>query len=119
MTDIKSRDESVQDCIQHNSHLVYVETSEEQIYLAENLRGNSPLRNEDYWLGLLAVDVTYIWMNGDPYEETLPTIEERGGNCVFLTRDGGSVRIQTGDCSEYKYSICEWTERGMSISLSG
>ena len=115
MTDIKSRDESVQDCIQHNSHLVYIETREEQRFL----RSSYSLKNTDYWLGLLAVDVTYIWMNGDPYEETLPTIEERGGNCVFLTRDGGSVRIQTGDCSEYKYSICEWTERGMSISLSG
>ncbi|XP_071788762.1 uncharacterized protein [Asterias amurensis] len=112
----KSRDDSVEDCIQHYSHLVYVETREEQTFLAGTLRGNSSLRGEDYWLGLVAVDVTYVWINGNASIASmlLSRIEDDGGNCVFL-RFGGffvaKITIQTGDCNEYKRSICEKTDQ--------
>ncbi|XP_033624548.1 uncharacterized protein LOC117287991 [Asterias rubens] len=88
----KSRDESVQDCIQHNSHLVYVETREEQRFLATNLSGDDSLKNTDYWLGLVSVDVTYIWMDGNTsIASGLLPIEDVGGNCVFLTQFWGYV----------------------------
>ena len=113
VTDRKSRDESVEDCIQHNSHLVYVETSEEQTFLANTLSGDDSLKDTDYWLGLVSVDVTYIWMDGNTsIASGLLPIEDVGGNCVFLTQFWGYVVIQTYDCSDVKNVICE---KGMLI----
>ena len=80
----RTLNESVRDCIKRNSHLVYIESMNEQTFLVNHA---SSLRDSHYWIGLVAVNVTYIWSDGSQQDPELFSINtDDGGNCVYAYR---------------------------------
>ncbi|XP_038064705.1 macrophage mannose receptor 1-like [Patiria miniata] len=108
----KNRKAAHRDCIARNGHLVYIESEDEQNFLAfyesffyQDGSGN----DERYWIGLIATS-NYIWLDGSPLHRDLSTfVDNTQLGCIFV-QEGDSHQIvsEVGNCGTARRFICEF-----------
>ncbi|XP_069067921.1 C-type lectin domain family 17, member A-like isoform X2 [Pleurodeles waltl] len=93
------------DCDRRGSHLVAVESQEEQMFLAQNLNG------QVHWIGLRysAQNGTWQWVNGAPlgvryWRPGEPNNAKEGENCAEMEP---TTSWNDDDCSQNHHWICE------------
>lgn len=91
-------------------HLVYIESSQEQDFLASS--GNTVSSRRDYWIGIEKNAAgEQVWMDGTAVTYSNFDVINEGGECFRLKRQDDYIWADRGcDQSEYGY-ICE-RERG-------
>ena len=91
-----------------NSHLVYIETEDEQDFLEERLKDKHP--DTDFWIGLTEyVDEDlrlWEWLDGSalPYWRSVPS--DSDGPC-FRMRRGSDYAWDDKNCNDDNGIICE------------
>ncbi|KAM6420955.1 C-type lectin domain family 4 member E-like [Pluvialis apricaria] len=109
-TDVMSWAESVQNCTGMGSHLVVINSEEEQVFLTNELRQNSGL---NYYIGLTAQEVgKWQWVDQTPLNENA-AFWRRGEPsnvvvepCVLIHTSSDSHNWIDSRCEKH-YRICE------------
>ncbi|XP_038058562.1 macrophage mannose receptor 1-like [Patiria miniata] len=113
--DLKSRDDAHRDCIARNSHLVYIESEEEQTFLSnhsESLVGNGSRKNDDvmnhYWIGLIPTS-SNVWLDGNQTRNDLFEYSDgSAAGCFSLSKSNGNLRLSGENCDVDRQFICEF-----------
>ncbi|XP_038058567.1 uncharacterized protein LOC119729846 [Patiria miniata] len=110
--DRMSRDDAHRDCIARNSHLVYIETEEEQTFLAnhsESLIGSDNRNNvrNHYWIGLIPTS-SNVWLDGNQANNDMFEIsQDSAAGCFSVYKSSGKLLLHGENCDQNHYFICE------------
>ncbi|XP_022111655.1 uncharacterized protein LOC110990879, partial [Acanthaster planci] len=111
-SDLKSRDDAHRDCIARNSHLVYIESVEEQTFLANHCHRQSPRDSsisaaDHYWIGLIPT-TNNTWLNRSlAHNDLFEFSQDSKAGCFSLYKSRGEVRLIGENCNRKNQFICE------------
>ncbi|XP_022106496.1 uncharacterized protein LOC110987758 isoform X2 [Acanthaster planci] len=106
----KSRDDAHRDCIARNGHLVYIESEDEQTFLANHsqvLRDGSISAADHYWIGLIPT-TNNTWLNRSLAHNDLFEFSQKSkAGCFSLVKFDGKLILMGENCNQQRHFICE------------
>ncbi|XP_038058564.1 C-type mannose receptor 2-like [Patiria miniata] len=108
--ELKLRDDAHRDCIARNSHLVYIESQEEQTFLTNRSRRygtDNTVASNHYWIGLIPTS-SNVWLDGNPARNDLFEFsQDSAAGCFSLSKSSGNVSLHGENCNRDRYYVCE------------